>query len=214
MADEYKEPQVESSVEVKISKSRFLGQVRICRTEDEVRLKLKEVCDQHKQATHNCWAYRVGNEALREYFSDDGEPAGTAGKPILGAIARQGLTNTLLVVTRYFGGIKLGVRGLIEAYGSTASEVLRSSGILLCTIKKSYCLTVPYDMIKTLNHLIFSLGAMEEDVVSEYGERVNITCSLPRSSSCGFENTLNQMLSTARLFSWNEIVDGLEKTSL
>nr|HPR89953.1 YigZ family protein [Synergistaceae bacterium] len=126
MQVDYKEPASETTVEVKINKSRFLGHVRICRSEEEVRMKLKEVCDLHKQATHNCWAYRIGEESYREYFSDDGEPAGTAGKPILGAISRLDLTNALIVVTRYFGGIKLGVRGLIEAYGSTATNALNA----------------------------------------------------------------------------------------
>lgn len=167
---DYKEPASESVVEVKINKSRFLGHVRICKSEDEVRMKIKELSDLHKQATHNCWAYRIGEESYREYFSDDGEPAGTAGKPILGAITRLDLTNTLIIVTRYFGGIKLGVRGLIEAYGSTATAALQTSGIVERMIKKQYHVVVPYDMVKTLHRLIFSLGAVEEDVLFDYEE--------------------------------------------
>lgn len=200
---DYKEPASESVVEVKINKSRFLGHVRICKSEDEVRVKLKEVSDQHKQATHNCWAYRIGEESYREYFSDDGEPAGTAGKPILGAITRLDLTNTLIVVTRYFGGIKLGVRGLIEAYGSTATVALKTSGMAERTMKKRYHVIVPYDMVKTLQRLIFSLGAIEEDVLFDYGERVNIDCSVPRSSGNDFEIALEEFLNMGRILSWN-----------
>ncbi|HDR16180.1 MAG TPA: YigZ family protein [Desulfobacteraceae bacterium] len=76
------------------------------------------------QASHNCWAYRIGGEYK---FSDDGEPAGTAGRPILGAIEKQGLDRVVVVVTRYFGGIKLGAGGLARAYLGTAAECLRSA---------------------------------------------------------------------------------------
>jgi len=200
---DYKEPASEVVVEMKISKSRFLGHVRICRSEDDVRMKLREVCDLHKQATHNCWAYRIGEDSYREYFSDDGEPAGTAGKPILGAIARLDLSNTLIVVTRYFGGIKLGVRGLIEAYGSTATDALNASGVSERTIRNMYRVVAPYDMVKTLHRLVHSHGAAEEDVLFEYGERVGITCSLPRSSGNQFENALEELLNMGRIFSWN-----------
>ena len=205
MQVDYKEPTSESVVEVKINKSKFLGHVRICKSEDEVRMKLKEVCDLHKQATHNCWAYRIGEESYREYFSDDGEPAGTAGKPILGAIARLDLTNTLIVVTRYFGGIKLGVRGLIEAYGSTATEALNASRVVERTIKMRYQVVVPYDMVKTLHRLVFSLGAVEEDVFFDYGERVSIDCLLPRSSGNNFETALEQLLNMGKIYSWNGV---------
>ena len=202
MAFDYKEPATESTVEVKINKSRFLGHVRICRTEDAVRRNLREICDLHRQATHNCWAYRVGDEAFKEYFSDDGEPAGTAGKPILGAILRQELTNSLVVVTRYFGGVKLGVRGLIEAYGSTASEALAASGVVERLIKKSYHVVAPYDRIKPLSRMLLSLGAVEEEIRFEYGEHVDLFCSLPRSSAEPFETALEELLQTSRLFSW------------
>jgi putative IMPACT (imprinted ancient) family translation regulator len=98
---------------------------------------------------------------VTEYYSDDGEPAGTAGKPILGSISRQNLTNTLVVVTRYFGGIKLGVRGLIEAYGSTATEAIRMSGIVQRIVKFTYKIVTSYERIKSLNRLISQLGATE-----------------------------------------------------
>ena len=205
MQVDYKEPASETTVEVKINKSRFLGHVRICRSEEEVRMKLKEVCDLHKQATHNCWAYRIGEDSYREYFSDDGEPAGTAGKPILGAISRLDLTNALIVVTRYFGGIKLGVRGLIEAYGSTATNALNASGVTECTIKSQYQIVAPYDMVKTLHRLLFSLGAVEKDVLFDYGERVSILCSLPRSSGKDFESALDELLNMSRIHSWNGV---------
>jgi len=130
MTDRYRQPAAELSNEIKIEKSRFIASIKICISEEEAREKLKAVSEEHRQASHNCWAYRIGTEKVREYFSDDGEPAGTAGKPILGALHMYDVTNTLLVVTRYFGGKKLGVRGLIEAYGTSASELLSMTGIV------------------------------------------------------------------------------------
>ncbi len=205
MVDTYIEPGFESFFEIKISKSRFLAHVKICKTEDEVRKQLKEICNIHRQANHNCWAYRIGAESVSEYFSDDGEPAGTAGKPILGAIARQDLTNTLVVVTRYFGGIKLGVRGLIEAYGTSASEALRLAGSVHCTVKATYTIVVPYGMIKTLQRLFASVGAIDEDISWQYGEKVDIVCSLPRVFSTELEMILMEMINTGRLYSWEKV---------
>ncbi len=203
----FNEPYSEGVCELKISKSRFLAQVKVCRAEAEVRSQLKVICDKHKQASHNCWAYRLGADSVTEYYSDDGEPAGTAGKPILGSISRQNLTNTLVVVTRYFGGIKLGVRGLIEAYGSTATEAIRMSGIVQRIVKFTYKIVTSYERIKSLNRLISQLGATEEDVCWYYGEKVDIVCSLPRISTSYFESVLEEMRNTGQLFTWEKITD-------
>lgn len=106
--------------EVEIKKSRFLAQAAPVQTPDEAQAFLLQVAD--AAATHNCWAWRIGQNYR---FSDDGEPASSAGKPILAAIDGQDLDAVMVVVTRWFGGIKLGVGGLIRAYGGTAAECLR-----------------------------------------------------------------------------------------
>lgn len=107
-------------LEVEVRKSRFLAQAAPVASPDEAMAFLSEVGD--PAATHNCWAWRI-HPAYR--FSDDGEPASTAGKPILVAIEGQGLDGVMVVVTRWFGGIKLGAGGLVRAYGGTAAECLR-----------------------------------------------------------------------------------------
>ena len=105
-----------------IKKSRFIGQAAPIASEEEARAFLASVSD--PAANHNCWAWRIG-QAYR--FSDDGEPSGTAGKPILQAIDGQDLDGVVVVVTRFFGGILLGSGGLMRAYGGTAAQMLRQA---------------------------------------------------------------------------------------
>ncbi|MGB4096154.1 MAG: YigZ family protein, partial [Acetomicrobium sp.] len=113
----YLEPGENAKVELTIRRSRFIGHLRVAGSVEEAKKIIREISKEHSNATHNCWAYKVGVDFPQKHYSDGGEPSGTAGKPILGEIERANLTNAVIVVTRYFGGIKLGVRGLIEAYG-------------------------------------------------------------------------------------------------
>ncbi|WP_267221710.1 IMPACT family protein [Dyella silvae] len=103
-----------------IKKSRFLAQAAPVQTPEEALAFVRQVSD--PAATHNCWAYRIGQDYR---FNDDGEPGGTAGRPILQAIEGQGIDHAVVVVTRWYGGIKLGAGGLVRAYGGTAAECLR-----------------------------------------------------------------------------------------
>ncbi len=117
---------------VVIERSRFIGHCSEVENELAAKEFIAKIRAEHGQANHNCFAYRIGaGKNPFEYFNDHGEPSGTAGKPILGAIQRLNLTNVAVVVTRYFGGKKLGVRGLIEAYGQSATTVLESAGSVL-----------------------------------------------------------------------------------
>lgn len=199
MTDRYRQPAAELSNEIKIEKSRFIASIKICISEEEAREKLKAVSEEHRQASHNCWAYRIGTEKVREYFSDDGEPAGTAGKPILGALHMYDVTNTLLVVTRYFGGKKLGVRGLIEAYGTSASELLSMTGIVEKRRSVRYVVVMPYDMIKLMERLLDSCEAPREEQVFEYASGVSVTCSVPEDMAPQFESTLEEWKNTGRI---------------
>lgn len=140
--------------EEEIKKSRFLA--RACRIEraEEAAGFLEEVRD--ASATHNCWAFRVG-EVYR--FSDDGEPGGTAGRPILGAIDGQQVDHVVVVVTRWFGGIKLGAGGLVRAYGGTAAECLRRAGRLEVRPKLRLRVQVPFDHIGAVYPIVDRLQA-------------------------------------------------------
>ena len=109
-------------VEVEVKKSRFVACAAPAATSDAALAFLREVAD--ASATHNCWAYRIGDQYRS---SDDGEPGGTAGRPILAAIDGQGVDRVMVVVTRWYGGIKLGAGGLVRAYGGAAAECLRTA---------------------------------------------------------------------------------------
>ena len=120
--DVYLEPAGPVQIEEKIQRSVFIARLEPCHDESSARDFLNRVRTEHRDATHNCWAYLLNADAVSgrpetANSSDDGEPSGTAGRPILGALRRSGLVNAMVIVTRYFGGVKLGVRGLIDAYG-------------------------------------------------------------------------------------------------
>jgi uncharacterized YigZ family protein len=118
--------------EIIIKKSRFIGRVFPVQSAEEVETELLQVRQMEKSASHNCFAYSVGLGVPVERFSDDGEPSGTAGRPILEVIRRRGISNVLVVVTRYFGGTLLGANGLIRAYADSASHALDKTAMLMC----------------------------------------------------------------------------------
>ncbi len=105
-----------------IQKSRFIGYVKRVETEEDAQAFVQEIKKKHHDATHNCSAYMVGEHNQVQKANDDGEPSGTAGVPILEVLKKKDLKDTAVVVTRYFGGIKLGAGGLIRAYSSTTSQ--------------------------------------------------------------------------------------------
>lgn len=114
----------ESYAEYVIKKSKFIARAVHITTEEEAQAYLRDGKKQYWDARHNCYAYQLGMNFEKQKSSDDGEPSGTAGKPILEVLKNKSLTNTLIVVTRYFGGIKLGTGGLIRAYGTAAVAAL------------------------------------------------------------------------------------------
>jgi uncharacterized YigZ family protein len=119
-----------ASAEIVEKKSRFIAEVFPVSSEEEAAEILEEVKKQYWDARHHCWAYVIGDTQTAERCSDDGEPSGTAGKPILEVIRGQKLSNVLVVVTRYFGGTLLGTGGLVRAYSSACKEALASSTII------------------------------------------------------------------------------------
>jgi uncharacterized YigZ family protein len=116
--------------EINIQKSRFIAYVNRVTNEEEAQLFLQEIKKKHWDANHNCFAYCIGENNQIQKANDDGEPSGTAGVPILEVIKKRNLNDTIIVVTRYFGGTKLGAGGLIRAYGKSASEGINSTGIV------------------------------------------------------------------------------------
>src|SRR5579875_2615779 len=116
--------------EINIQKSRFIAHVQRAESEQEAQEFIQNIKKRHWNATHNCSAYLIGEHDQIQKANDDGEPSGTAGVPILEVLKKRNLKDTVVVVTRYFGGIKLGAGGLIRAYGKAASEGLDATGIV------------------------------------------------------------------------------------
>jgi uncharacterized YigZ family protein len=134
--------------------SRFLASACPVKDVEEIKLILEKIRKEHHEARHHCFAYMLGKDRMTWRINDDGEPSGTAGRPILGQINSSGLTNILIVVSRYFGGTLLGVSGLINAYRSAASSAIENAEIEECTVKNHYEIIFQYpsmnDVMKIL----------------------------------------------------------------
>lgn len=140
--------------ELKEKRSLFIAQVAPVQREEEAASFWAKVKEEHRNATHNCPAWRL---LSGEFCSDDGEPGGTAGRPMLGVMLRRDLYCLAAVVTRYFGGIKLGPRGLIEAYSGALEGALEGAAVGKATIAQSLTLTTDYDRAKSLSHFFGAL---------------------------------------------------------
>lgn len=125
----YKSVKQGSEAEYTVNRSRFIGRCFPVDSEEAALCLLGDIRKKHWDATHNCFAYRIGDNAAAR-FSDDGEPGGTAGKPIMDVLTGRGLTNVLCVVTRYFGGILLGAGGLVRAYSKSAANAVAKAGVV------------------------------------------------------------------------------------
>lgn len=202
----FKAPRKETDTELVVRRSRFIASLRVALDTESANTLLKTFPALYPKANHHCWAYRVGIEAAHEHCSDDGEPGGTAGRPILGAIKRHSLDNTLLVVTRYFGGVKLGVRGLIEAYGEAAELAIRAAGTVEMELNKRLELTCGYDYAKTLAATLKKWGFSEERQIVDYGENVETTLEVPCSMCANIAPRLEEMLARGFLskLAWDE----------
>jgi uncharacterized YigZ family protein len=131
----------------KVKGSKHFGYAFPVYSVDEVKPLLEEIKKEHHTARHHCYAYRIGLEKDVYRANDDGEPSGTAGKPILGQIQSFDLTNIFIVVVRYFGGTKLGVGGLIDAYRTSAKEAIEAGTIIARQVKSTYTVTFGYEQM-------------------------------------------------------------------
>ena len=197
----YNEPAQPVTYEEKIKRSVFIANVSVCHDEEEARAFLNPITSQHRDATHNCRAYILsGGE---EYSSDDGEPSGTAGKPILNAIKRSGLVNVIVIVTRYFGGVKLGVRGLIDAYGDTAAKALELAGSVQRVMTKSLAVSLGYAAVGNVTRLLEGAGA--SGLSWEYGERVNVRADVPVNMYDSLARELEELTARGIITKWENV---------
>ena len=144
MLEQYKTVAGYGEKEIVIERSRFIGYVQRATTEEEAVAFIQTIKKKHWDATHNCSAFVIGENDQIQRSSDDGEPSGTAGKPILECIKKNGLKDTVVVVTRYFGGIKLGAGGLVRAYTNGTVAGLKAAGIVAHILHQEITVTVDY----------------------------------------------------------------------
>lgn len=151
-------------------KSEFIGYAKRVETEEEAKEFVNEIKGMHKQARHNCWAYVIGENYGIQRYSDDGEPQGTAGIPILEVMKKQGITDCAVVVTRYFGGILLGAGGLTRAYTKGASIAVKAGGVVEKVKGSKVSISIDYDFIGKIQYLCGQNNWHIED--SEYTDKV------------------------------------------
>lgn len=167
-----------------IEKSRFISYCAHVTSEEEARAFIAEIQKLHSQATHNCYGYIADKTGALQRFSDDGEPQGTAGMPILDVIKNKGLYETAVVVTRYFGGIKLGAGGLVRAYASSAADVLNAAEICLWQTCSEWSFTVDYGGIDGMQKFISSHPSEILDTV--YADKVTFVLLIRKAEEQAF----------------------------
>jgi len=158
--DSYKTIKTPSEGFFKDRGSKFFGYAYPITSEQELKLKIEELKKEHHTARHHCYAYRLKQDYSVYRANDDGEPTNAAGKPILGQIDAKELTNVGVVVVRYFGGTKLGVGGMMNAYKTAALEALNNAEIIDCTIDEEFEISFGYPEMNTVMRFIKDLGVV------------------------------------------------------
>ncbi len=172
-------------------KSEFIGRVFPIKSEEECHQILSTVRKQHYDATHNCFGYTLGASMEVQRSSDDGEPSGTAGLPILDVLRKGQITNTLIVVTRYFGGILLGSGGLIRAYSHAASESLKEAGLVKIAPSCVYQLDCDYSVLERLKYELPRRGFTILDI--GFSEIASIQVTSPEDQAGSPEELLAEI---------------------
>ena len=189
--DEYLVPTQFGEDEFYEKKSHFIGRVWPVETEEEALEKIQQMKKQHYDATHNCWAYIIKDGAVR--FSDDGEPGGTAGMPMLQVLQREGLFNVCCVVTRYFGGILLGAGGLVRAYTKGAKIAVDAAGKSMKRVWTVVYLPCPYPFYERVKLLVGEFGGIIRE--TEFGAEVELELLFPEANVQSFFEKLTDMTS-------------------
>ena len=170
-----------SCEEIIINKSRFIGYAAPCSSENEALSFLQNIRDEHKTATHHCYAYIIGENCGIMRYSDDGEPGGTAGLPIMDVMRTKSIVNCCIVVVRYFGGTLLGTGGLVRAYTQSAQAALAASGIVRMEKTSFYLCTLPYSAWDRFRYAADHLPVKLENI--EYGSSICFRLALRSSES-------------------------------
>lgn len=154
-------------------KSVFIGNVKPIKTEDEAKEFINEIKSKHKEARHNVYAYIIGKNQSIQRYSDDGEPQGTGGIPVLQVIKNNNITDVVVVVTRYFGGVLLGAAGLCRAYTKGASEAIKNGGIIEKIVAVKISIKIDYELLGKVQYAFMQNDWFAEN--TEYADKVILT---------------------------------------
>lgn len=187
---DYKTVAEEATAEFTEKRSRFIAQVAPVKNEEEALAFLAAVRAQHREARHNVYAYLCRENNISR-FSDDGEPSGTAGLPVLNVLTKQGLTDVCVVVTRYFGGILLGAGGLARAYGKSAADGVLAAGICEMIYSEVFTVTVDYPLLGKIQHV---LGEKSFPILeTNFGAQPTLTICTEKARSEALVKTLTDV---------------------
>ncbi|WP_087064961.1 IMPACT family protein [Intestinibacillus massiliensis] len=179
------EPYGEDRFEEK--RSKFTGRLWHVETPEEATAKIREMRETYWDAAHNCWAYILREGNMMRY-SDDGEPQGTAGLPILEVLRHEGLVDVCCVVTRYFGGILLGTGGLVRAYTEGAKIAVAAAGVQRMSLYDVLLVACPYHLYETVLHMLPGFDCAAED--TDFGADVTLTCTIPAGGAAALNRAL------------------------
>ncbi|MDY6277385.1 MAG: YigZ family protein [Bacteroidales bacterium] len=188
-ADKYKSIAAPSEGLFKDNGSRFIAFAYPVESVEEVKPLVDALKKEYHDARHHCFAYRIGHKGDAFRANDDGEPSGSAGRPILGQIDSAGLSDILVVVVRYFGGIKLGIPGLIRAYKTSTADALASATIIEKTACKAFKIQFDYLSMNSVMKVLKDMGLPQTD--QQFGEKCSIATKVPLSQIDTFLDKLN-----------------------
>ena len=187
--EEYLVPSGYGEDEFTEKKSRFIGRVWCVESEEEALARIQEMKKQHYDATHNCWAYVIKDGPMR--FSDDGEPGGTAGNPMMQVLQRENLYNVVCVVTRYFGGVLLGAGGLVRAYTKGAKIAIDAAGKSIKRVWTVLYLPCPYSFYDRVKLEVAAFDGIIRD--TQFGAEVELEILLSEAQTQPFLDKLTDM---------------------
>ncbi|MGX1262610.1 putative YigZ family protein [Rossellomorea marisflavi] len=177
--------------EIVIERSRFIAHVARAETEEEAQAFIADIKKQHWNANHNCSAYMIGENNLIQKANDDGEPSGTAGVPMLEVLKKRDLKDTVVVVTRYFGGIKLGAGGLIRAYGKSTSEGLNATGVVERKLMRIMKTKIDYTWLGKVENEIRSSHYQLKEI--HYLDAVEVEVYVEEAAKDGFTSWMTEL---------------------
>ncbi len=171
--------------------SKFIGYLFPAESKESFEVRLEELKSEYPDATHHCYAWRINPAELIEFSQDDGEPGGTAGRPILNQLKSYEIVNAGIVVVRYYGGTNLGKPGLIEAYGRSAEHCLQKAELQAISLIRKVEISYPYSMQNSIEKLMHRFDLKELE--SHYTENVSLILACPLQHKASLKKSLNQM---------------------